>query len=271
VTSYFGKCPAVIGKEQRMPKPAEDNTQFYQDTAMDYETLLELAKKRRSCRRFKPGSIPDDCVDKIIEVARWAPSGANSQPWEFIVIKDDELKGKIVGVIKDLQHLNFKIELTRPKALRYPGQTMPVAEYGYEKAPVFILVCGDTRTKDAYPLYEAADAGQTVFDSSLAIAMLYMHLVATTLGLGSQWITASRAWSVQCIVRELLAIPKELEIYDMMAVGKVVSDPPPRLVRSKDEIVHYDKYDMRKFRTEQEISNFIAAIRKHRTYSGMGR
>ena len=54
---------------------------------MDYESLLELIKKRRSIRGFKPDPIPDKYVDKIIEAARWAPSGANSQPWEFIVIK----------------------------------------------------------------------------------------------------------------------------------------------------------------------------------------
>ena len=46
---------------------------------MDYANLLELVKKRRSIRSFKPEPIPDEYVDKIIEVARWAPSAANSQ------------------------------------------------------------------------------------------------------------------------------------------------------------------------------------------------
>jgi nitroreductase len=45
---------------------------------MDYDGLLELFKKRRSIRKFKPASISDEYVDKIIEAARWAPSGANS-------------------------------------------------------------------------------------------------------------------------------------------------------------------------------------------------
>jgi nitroreductase len=54
---------------------------------MNYEDFLELAKKRRSIRRFKSDPIPDEYIGKIIEAARWAPSGGNSQPWEFIVIK----------------------------------------------------------------------------------------------------------------------------------------------------------------------------------------
>ena len=50
---------------------------------MDYDSLLKLVKNRRSMRKFKPEPIPDEYVDKIIEVARWAPSGANSQTWQL--------------------------------------------------------------------------------------------------------------------------------------------------------------------------------------------
>ena len=46
---------------------------------MDYNQLLELVKSRRTVRRFRPDPVPDEYVDKIIEVARWAPSGLNSQ------------------------------------------------------------------------------------------------------------------------------------------------------------------------------------------------
>ena len=42
---------------------------------MDYASFLDLVKNRRTIRRFKPDSIPDDYIDKIIEAARWAPSG----------------------------------------------------------------------------------------------------------------------------------------------------------------------------------------------------
>ena len=53
-----------------------------------YDMLLDLVKTRHSVRKFKPDPIPDDTIDKILEVARWAMSGANSQPWEFIVVTD---------------------------------------------------------------------------------------------------------------------------------------------------------------------------------------
>ena len=47
---------------------------------MDYDQLLELVKRRRSKRRFKPDPIPDASIERIIEVARWAPSGFNRLP-----------------------------------------------------------------------------------------------------------------------------------------------------------------------------------------------
>ena len=46
-----------------------------------YETLLKLVKTRQSARKFRPDPIPEDTINKILEVARWAMSGANAQPW----------------------------------------------------------------------------------------------------------------------------------------------------------------------------------------------
>ena len=57
---------------------------------MEIDELLELMKTRRSMRRFKPDPIPDEYIEKMLEAARWSPSGANAQPWEFIIIKEPE-------------------------------------------------------------------------------------------------------------------------------------------------------------------------------------
>jgi nitroreductase len=67
---------------------------------MDYESFLELVKNRRSIHRVKSDPVPDEYINKIIEAARWAPSGFNLQPWEFVVIKDQKLKEGIVQIIR---------------------------------------------------------------------------------------------------------------------------------------------------------------------------
>src|SRR3977135_349679 len=64
----------------------------------DYDTLLELVRNRVSVRKLKPDPIPDEYVEKILEIGRWAMSGANGQPWEFVVLKDPKIKAELFRV-----------------------------------------------------------------------------------------------------------------------------------------------------------------------------
>jgi 5,6-dimethylbenzimidazole synthase len=197
---------------------------------MDYEGFLKLVKTRRSIRSFKAEPIPDEYVERIIEVARWAPSGANSQPWEFIIVKDKEIKDKIIDIVNEHSEFSRKVELTREEHLRFPAITGPVREPGFKNAPVFIILCGDPRTKEAYPLLTMLTRGDSHFTSSLASAFLYMTLAATALGLGSQWVSATGNPFVKCLLRGLLEIPEKLEIYDMLVLGYPTYEPKPRLL-----------------------------------------
>ena len=95
---------------------------------MDYDSFLELVKTRRSIHRFKPDPIPDEYIDKVIEAARWAPSGFNLQPWEFVVIKDPKLKDGIVQIFKEVSNNSAKMELAREKwqITSQHGDTCPI-------------------------------------------------------------------------------------------------------------------------------------------------
>ena len=64
---------------------------------MDYDGLLELVKKRRSVRHFKPDPIPDEYVEKILELARWAPSALNAQPCRLTTKVSHRSTTAIVG------------------------------------------------------------------------------------------------------------------------------------------------------------------------------
>jgi nitroreductase len=229
---------------------------------MDYEGFLKLVKTRRSIRSFKPDPIPDEYVEKIIEAARWAPSGANSQPWEFIVVKDKQIKDRIVDIVNEHSEYSRKVELTREEDLRFPGVSGAVREPGYKNAPVFIILCGDPRTKEAYPLLTLLTRGDSHFISGLASAFLYMTLAATTLGLGSQWVSATGNPFVKSLLRQLLEIPQGLEIYDMLVLGYPASQPKPRSVRERVEMVHHGRYDKAKYRSDKEIRNFVVGLRK---------
>jgi nitroreductase len=58
-------------------------------------SFLERIKKRRTVRDFSPDTVPLDVVDAAVEAAASAPSGANRQPWRFVVVRDPEVKRRI--------------------------------------------------------------------------------------------------------------------------------------------------------------------------------
>ncbi len=113
---------------------------------MDYKTFLEFVKTRRTIRAIKPDSIPDDVVAKLIEAARWAPSGFNMQPWEFVVVKDLALRTAIKEVVDNYRANDFfAMEATREEWQGSPWTPSVHGEFGLPLAPVFIVLFGDTR------------------------------------------------------------------------------------------------------------------------------
>jgi nitroreductase len=231
---------------------------------MDYDAFLDLVKHRRTIRRFKADPIPDDYIDKIIEAARWAPSGYNLQPWDFVVIKDKKIKDAIVGWVRDYHRLIMKTEPAREAWQRVPRRPSRDAEMDYRIAPVFILVLGDTRTLKGLPtamLYDG-ERRQAIHTSSLANAYLYMALAAATLGLATEWTSSVAVAYPHCLIKDLLGIPPELEIYDMMALGYPAYKLSSRkLLRDKEKMMHHDYCGKDAFRTDAEVDDFIRRAR----------
>ena len=232
---------------------------------MDYNDLLDLVKKRRSIRRFKPDPIPDGDIEKLIDVACWAPSGFNMQPWEFVVIKKPELKAKIVEYIGDIRPLTKNMELTREEWMGKPWRMKGLTEKNmdYTTAPVYILLLGDPRTNAGLPIFIRQDdnSRQMIYYSGLANAFMYMHLAATTLGIGTQWVSITHSGYVQSMIKQLIGIPSELEIFDMIALGFPEMEPRPKLMRHREEIIHYDDCGPDDFRTAEDTKEFVKRAR----------
>ena len=221
-------------------------------TPLKYDKFLELIKTRRSVRRLKSDPVPNDHVEKILETVRWAPSGANTQPWELIVLRDSEIKNKFLDVISG----RIDVESLR-------------------RAPVLIVVCGDTRTRVLYPsgrnlsLIPKIELGEdhvelkeNVLTSSLSNAFLYILLAATTLGLGTRYVTATTHPDVQREIKQLLKIPPYLVIYDTVALGYPESEPRQKTLRPLEELVHYEQFNESKAVKLEEIIEKADALKE---------
>jgi len=232
---------------------------------VDYQELLALLKERRSIRAFTDEPVPDEAVEKILEAARWAPSGANSQPWEFIVIREQTTKDRMAAIVRDQMELAHKAEMTRAPEMRWPSAERPVtADPGWKDAPVLILVCGDPRVNKSFPLLTYIERSPSHFASGLSGAFLYMTLAATSLGLGCHWVSQVGHGYPSAALKGLLGIPEDYVLYDMLAIGHPAMEPNPRLVRSLDEITHRERYDKTKYRDDARIRDYLISLRPPR-------
>jgi len=226
--------------------------------AESIDTFLEVLQGRRSIRTgfLKDKPVPDELIERILEAARWAPSAGNSQPWEFLVIRDSEIREKIVEIFKTQMRDKIEIE----EATR--GQRRRVnAGVDFRHAPVHIVVLGDPRTNDAYPMRTKLDKWEAHYYSSLANCVLQMLLAAEVLGLSSMYISDVASPYFSVMLKSLLGIPEPLQIYHLLPIGFAKRSPTihhPR--RALEEMVHHERYDRSKFRGEAEIQDFMKTM-----------
>jgi 5,6-dimethylbenzimidazole synthase len=229
--------------------------------AMQIDDLLDLMRKRRSYRKFKPDPVSGEQVEKILEAGRWAQSGANAQPWEYIVVRSQETKDKLAERWVPSRLHAFDIEqIRRPDmihhALHQPQTTPPGS---WKDAPVLIVVCGDRRTLMATVLYTnfiTSEGGAgAIYIKNMATTVQNMHLAAAAQGLGSQWLSVDYVFEQD--VRAILGIPSVLEIHSMVAVGYPAYELGEGYRRELDEIVHDERYDMSKYRSDEDVIEFV--------------
>ena len=180
---------------------------------MNIESLTELAGNRRSIRGYdKTRDVPDKMVRKILDCARWAPSGGNGQPWEFIVIRDEKTRHEIADLFLKQQEHKKEMEMAVRGDAKMTGD-------GFRHAPVHIMVLGDPRVKDTYPVRTMLDKADSHFYTGLASATLLIHLAATSLGLASQYVSDVSSPYMETMLKVLLGVPEPLKVYHLIPLG----------------------------------------------------
>ncbi|XP_055472007.1 iodotyrosine deiodinase 1 [Psammomys obesus] len=102
--------------------------------------FYELLSKRRSVRFISREQVPMDVIENVIRTAGTAPSGAHTEPWTFVVVKDPDMKHKIRGIIEEEEEINYMKRMgDRWVADLKKLRTNWIKEY-LDTAPVLILV-----------------------------------------------------------------------------------------------------------------------------------
>jgi nitroreductase len=233
---------------------------------VSYEELLELFEGRRTIRAIKTDPIQEDLVTKLLEAARWAPTGFNMQPVELLVVRDPELRAGIKRIVDDYRNSDFfALEATREEWQGSPWTMETHGRFDTPLAPVFIAITGDTRRRVGLPMAAryAKQKGDSIFESSLSNAFMYMWLAASSLGLAAQPISAVKYPKVQGLVKDLLNLPDFIYLYDIFLIGysAMEAGPSAKLMRHLDEMVHYDRAADDEFLSEKELRGEIKKLR----------
>jgi len=206
------------------------------------DALLNIIRTRRSVRVYKSGKVTDAQLEAILEAARWAPSGANTQPWEFVITRDRK-KMKRVREIYDNEWRQRK----REDPVHYKGLKKDYVG----DVSVLVLVCGDARTKRVYLTTRQPGDREKLFQASIANAVEQMMLVAASLKLGTVWVSVRE--EVEPELRELFGVPPDLRLLWVVPIGHARSWPKPKPRRKVTAFAHREIYNSKKLRRETDI------------------
>lgn len=209
--------------------------------------VMDAIKGRRSQRAFEQRSVDSEKIDAILEAACWAPSPANSQPWEFVLITGDETKQKLLDMAQTARdHGSIAIHgysYVRPlpfASVEEETEARTEALKGYSllfirDVPVVIGVVGlaSGRVRAA-----EGSAGEDAYKYACAAAIQNMLLAAHSLGLGSLWFTLFD----ENQVARFFNLGEGKRLIALVCVGYPAGEPPraPERIPASAKTTHLD-------------------------------
>ncbi|HHI30607.1 MAG TPA: nitroreductase family protein [Candidatus Methanoperedenaceae archaeon] len=192
--------------------------------------VIETIRNRRSIRDYEEKNVPEETIRQIIDAARWAPSGANLQPWKFIVITNKDLMKKLSSLLK-----SYVIPVVKTMGNVGLMKFLPRLEDEnsnlFYNAPCLILILGKRSVLTS--------------DWDCAMAAENMMLAADSLKLGTCWIGFAMIGLIQAIAQkdpiiDELGIPKRCKVIAPIILGYPKTKPstPPK---KEPEIIKWVK------------------------------
>jgi nitroreductase len=177
--------------------------------------LLDAIKGRRSIRKYKSDPVPEEVLQKVMEAVRWAPSWANTQCWEVIVVRDPKAKSELITAISE----------TNP------------AFSSLKQAPLLLVLCGKKGVSGFKKGQAMTVKGDwLLFDTGLA--MQNLCLAAYALGLGTVIVGNFNHQRAE----EVLGTPQSVEVVAVTPLGYPLTEGVSPKRKEISEFIFHDKY-----------------------------
>jgi cob(II)yrinic acid a,c-diamide reductase (EC 1.16.8.1) len=203
--------------------------------------LYDAIKGRRDIRSyFKPDPIPDEVLAKILLAAHLAPSVGYSQPWNFIIVRDENIKRKVKEEV-ERQRLRYRELLGEGRRKLF--DTIKIE--GIMEAPINIAVTCDPSRFGPHVLGRITMPETCNYSTVLAIENLWLAARAENLGMG--WVS----FLDKNKIKEILGIPSNVEFIAYLTLGYVTKFPERPELEEKgwnyrlplSEVVFEDRWD----------------------------
>lgn len=174
--------------------------------------FFELIEARESCRKYLDKPVEGEKITKILEAARLAPSGCNSQPWHFTVVSGEQ-----------------EVNALRDMVINGAEDGSSKLNTFVKSAPVFLVVCEEPAK--LLPMPEKKYGSQHFAQMDVGQAVAYLTLAAADLGLG----TCMIGMFADREVAKLIKAPQESIVRMIVALGYPADESkPPREKVRKD-------------------------------------
>lgn len=205
--------------------------------------LEEAMETQRAIRRLKPDPVDDALLLRLLELALKAPTGSNAQNWEFVVVRDPVVKGRLARRNRQAWRLYGGIGrwLARndAKMLRLLDAVQWQADH-FEQIPVLVVACLRGPRLPFPPLFA------TSYYGSIYPSVQNLLLAARAAGLGAALITLP-LWST-ISVRRILGLPWSVTPCAVVPLGWPIGRYGPTTRKSVGDVVSLDRYGRRPFR-----------------------
>lgn len=199
-------------------------------------SLFEAIHTQRAIRRFTDEPVSDEAIRRILEAAIRAPSGRNTQPWRFIVIRDTATKRRIGDYYRRACEEAGIGQEPIPGLSKKVNDSVTHLAYHMGDAPVLVLACYEHLSRDT------VEPSTLLTGSSMYPAVQNLLLAARALGLGTSLTTVHSMFEEE--IKDLLGIPSNVQTAALIPLG--YPSPEERFGGSRrrpvDEVTHYDRW-----------------------------
>lgn len=176
--------------------------------------FIELARARRSIRRYTADPVDDELVNALLHAAIWAPSAHNRQPWRFCVVRSAPVKERLSAAMAAAWQHDLTRDGLDPASIE---RRIAVSHARLTGAAVLIVTCVTMEEMDVYPDAARNHAEWVMAVQSVALACQNLLLAAHAAGLGACWMCAPLFVPAQ--VRSALDLPESWEPQAIVTLG----------------------------------------------------